>query len=70
MIDLDTRCAIMDLPVATCAHCLKLPDPDIVRAVAERTGSLCRGCGEPILIGESIWRPQSQSRGWYGECCD
>lgn len=61
LADLQQRCPVMDIPVPSCAHCRRLPDPPVVqrtvgRPFAAAYAGRCVDCEERYEPGDRIRR--------------
>lgn len=72
----EERCDVTDLYPSMCGHCRKTPDTAVeFEHVAERQmlakfSGRCRGCGEPIVAGETtIGLADAEAGVWVCEGC-
>lgn len=71
----EVRCDVTDLYPNQCGHCRKTPDTAVeFEHIAERTtlakfDGRCRGCGEPIAVGDVIGLADVEAGVWVCEGC-
>lgn len=78
MTDLSKRCALCDLPLATCPHNPDRPalltDPPAPGAITARYDGICQECREPIRAGLDLivvrsYTDTSEGRRVHAEGC-